>query len=268
MPIACQLISALRALCPCVALQLAAAAPAQVVFSTYGPSDSYSNSFISATFAGYGKNAARFVPTTGAEFNQIETSLSRVSGPPGIVGTMLMVVPEVLATGGPSGSGPQPGTLPIWCSTSVNATLDARAIYTFTGPRASLIAGQAYWVVIEASDATNWYHSLPPLFGNTAFKNGSPWIAMTSAILPAMRISNVATSTTTGPCCNTASGGCIVLESTACVALGLRYGPTGAACAPGPSAACPACPADFDHSGDLSVQDIFNYLGAWFAGCP
>ncbi len=29
-----------------------------------------------------------------------------------------------------------------------------------------------------------------------------------------------------------------------------------------------SCPADFDHSGGLSVQDIFEFLNAWFAGGP
>ncbi len=28
------------------------------------------------------------------------------------------------------------------------------------------------------------------------------------------------------------------------------------------------CPADFNNSGALEVQDIFDFLGAWFAGCP
>jgi hypothetical protein len=28
------------------------------------------------------------------------------------------------------------------------------------------------------------------------------------------------------------------------------------------------CKADFDGSGDVSVQDIFEYLNAWFAGDP
>ena len=28
-----------------------------------------------------------------------------------------------------------------------------------------------------------------------------------------------------------------------------------------------ACAADFNQSGTLWVQDIFDFLGAWFAGC-
>ena len=31
---------------------------------------------------------------------------------------------------------------------------------------------------------------------------------------------------------------------------------------------CHPCPADFNHSGALEVQDIFDFLGAWFAGLP
>ena len=30
----------------------------------------------------------------------------------------------------------------------------------------------------------------------------------------------------------------------------------------------PFCRADFNHSGAVSVQDIFDYLAAWFAGVP
>jgi probable HAF family extracellular repeat protein len=30
----------------------------------------------------------------------------------------------------------------------------------------------------------------------------------------------------------------------------------------------PACPADFNHSGGLEIQDIFDFLNAWFAGSP
>jgi hypothetical protein len=29
-----------------------------------------------------------------------------------------------------------------------------------------------------------------------------------------------------------------------------------------------ACWADYDRSGVLAVQDIFDFLNGWFAGCP
>jgi hypothetical protein len=28
----------------------------------------------------------------------------------------------------------------------------------------------------------------------------------------------------------------------------------------------PGCPGDFNNSGMATVEDIFNFLGAWFAG--
>jgi hypothetical protein len=30
----------------------------------------------------------------------------------------------------------------------------------------------------------------------------------------------------------------------------------------------PCCRSDFNKSGTVSVQDIFDYLNAWFAGSP
>jgi hypothetical protein len=30
----------------------------------------------------------------------------------------------------------------------------------------------------------------------------------------------------------------------------------------------PVCAADFNQSGIVSVQDIFDFLAAYFAGCP
>jgi hypothetical protein len=37
---------------------------------------------------------------------------------------------------------------------------------------------------------------------------------------------------------------------------------------PGPIGATPACRADFNIDGVLNSQDIFDYLNAWFTGCP
>lgn len=70
---------------------------------------------------------------------------------------------------------------------------------------------------------------------------------------------------TTGACCNPRNGQCTVLDSTNCTALGLNFLGLGAACSP---AACTACPADFNLSGAVTVQDIFDFLASYFAGCP
>ncbi len=37
---------------------------------------------------------------------------------------------------------------------------------------------------------------------------------------------------------------------------------------PGPINSTPACSVDFNRDGSLNTQDIFDYLSAWFVGCP
>ncbi len=61
-----------------------------------------------------------------------------------------------------------------------------------------------------------------------------------------------------GGCCD--NGYCEIVAQTACQWMFLGANST---CGP---ASC--CPSDFDLSGTLSVQDIFAYLNAWFAGDP
>ncbi len=34
------------------------------------------------------------------------------------------------------------------------------------------------------------------------------------------------------------------------------------------NATTPCCKADFDHNGSVTIDDIFNYLNAWFSGSP
>jgi hypothetical protein len=70
-----------------------------------------------------------------------------------------------------------------------------------------------------------------------------------------------------GACCHGAT--CQSITSPSCAAIvGARF-LGGTSCTPvaagGPN---PCCPADFNNSGGLSPQDIFDFLNAWFAGCP
>jgi hypothetical protein len=37
---------------------------------------------------------------------------------------------------------------------------------------------------------------------------------------------------------------------------------------PGPIVSTPSCAADFNRDGSLNVSDVFDYLSAWFDGCP
>jgi hypothetical protein len=70
----------------------------------------------------------------------------------------------------------------------------------------------------------------------------------------------------TGACCQGST--CTVTTPSSC--SGTFLGP-GVSCAPlakGGSRLNPCCPADINASGAVSVQDIFDFLAAYFGGCP
>jgi hypothetical protein len=68
-----------------------------------------------------------------------------------------------------------------------------------------------------------------------------------------------------GACCNPRTGACVVLESALCTPLGTFRG-TGTSCSPNQ---CPIrCPADFNGVNGVTVQDIFDFLSAFFTNCP
>jgi hypothetical protein len=69
-----------------------------------------------------------------------------------------------------------------------------------------------------------------------------------------------------GACC--AGSSCSVSSQAACVGTNTAYAGNGTACnAPG-NATTPCCKADFNHAGGTTVQDIFDFLAAYFSGSP
>jgi hypothetical protein len=67
---------------------------------------------------------------------------------------------------------------------------------------------------------------------------------------------------------------CTLTTQAACV-LPRRFLGNGAACAPGTAPATtgwpgfnPCCKADFNANGARSVQDLFDFLAAYFGPCP
>jgi|GEM_PF-4276112 len=74
-------------------------------------------------------------------------------------------------------------------------------------------------------------------------------------------------NTSTGACCNTSTGACAVVTDTACASLGGTFSGNNTLCVPNPCTPVANCPADFNNSGGVSVQDIFDFLSAYFAGC-
>lgn len=71
-----------------------------------------------------------------------------------------------------------------------------------------------------------------------------------------------------GACCNNATGGCLVVDQSVCVTLGANYRGNGTTCSVGQCTVTPVCRADFNGQNGVDVQDIFEFLNAWFAGCP
>ncbi len=68
----------------------------------------------------------------------------------------------------------------------------------------------------------------------------------------------------TGACCTGST--CAVTTAAACTGANRRFTAVNTACnAPG-DYTLPCCRADFNQSGGLSIQDIFDFLNAWFAG--
>jgi hypothetical protein len=70
----------------------------------------------------------------------------------------------------------------------------------------------------------------------------------------------------TGACC--VPGGCAVVTASACAGLPGSFRGAGAACNPGGGAATPCCVANFHQSGAVTVQDVFDFLAAFFANAP
>ena len=64
---------------------------------------------------------------------------------------------------------------------------------------------------------------------------------------------------TTGACCNPSTGACSMTTQTQCTSKLVAT----ASCKPNP-----CCYADFSGNNALDIPDVFQFLNAWFAGCP
>ncbi len=66
-----------------------------------------------------------------------------------------------------------------------------------------------------------------------------------------------------GACCKP-NDTCVVTSRDMCVMQSGRWNGRGTGCMP----ATLCCRADFDRNGTLAPGDIFEFLNAWFVGCP
>jgi hypothetical protein len=69
-----------------------------------------------------------------------------------------------------------------------------------------------------------------------------------------------------GACCD--GSACTITLAADCAAVGTRFAGPGTTCNPLANPASPCCKADFNQADGLNVQDIFNFLAAWFSAEP
>lgn len=68
-----------------------------------------------------------------------------------------------------------------------------------------------------------------------------------------------------GACCSGTT--CVLVPAAACVGGAARFDGAGA-CNTSGNVSAPCCIADFNQSGDRTLRDLFDFLGAWFALIP
>lgn len=69
-----------------------------------------------------------------------------------------------------------------------------------------------------------------------------------------------------GACCRGST--CVASTQAACTGPNTVFAGANTTCNVFPSATTPCCLADFNHSGMVTVQDIFDFLGAYFTSSP
>ncbi len=88
---------------------------------------------------------------------------------------------------------------------------------------------------------------------------GSPGTAATSGS------GNIIITGTDNPCNGACCSGSTCLSTSQAACTGSFSGP-GSTCNASGNNTTPCCRADFNHAGGLNVQDIFDFLAAWFSG--
>jgi hypothetical protein len=71
---------------------------------------------------------------------------------------------------------------------------------------------------------------------------------------------------TMGACCRGST--CAVESSDTCTGAGTSYAGASTTCNVPGNYTAPCCKADFNRNGTIEVQDIFDFLNAWFASDP
>lgn len=236
----------------------APAARADTVFNSFGPNDAFLQFGTPFSISGGSQfeQAVRFVPAATVQVTDVRL-FARATGGNNVSSLRVVITTE---------SGTLPAAGEVW-SSNPQIVNTSGALVVFTSPTsASLTAGQPYWLLIQGTQADGnaavTVRGDPPVQGTRAQRTSlGAWTRTDGTDLPAVRIEGASG----GACCNTENGGCVILDSARCQTLGLRFDGVGVTCSP---ASCRACPGDYNRSGVKSVQDLFDFLAAYFSACP
>ena len=113
-------------------------------------------------------------------------------------------------------------------------------------------------------------------FGSTSTSNcvtmsqaqcGAPGVGGTYKGNASVCSPNPCAAVATGTCCKGST--CVTgVAASACTGADTLYVAGGTTCNASGNRKTPCCEADFNHVGGITVQDIFDFLGAWFAKNP
>ena len=226
----------------------AAAARGAVILDTFGPGDAFgATGGVSVTL--FANAGVRFVPTTTASLTDITVAMKSTSG------ATIALSLCVDANG-------HPGT--TLASTTVAVAAGDPQVYhaRYDTPRI-LAASATYWIkAVPVAGTATW---MPNTIGATGYSftlASGAWNSSTSGATPALRLEDLPLQST-GACCQGST--CVVAEELLCRGPNVRFTGNGVACN-AVGSVTPCCKADFNQSGALSVQDIFDFLAAWFGG--
>ncbi len=261
-------------------------ARADEVFSNFDPDGAFHPGFnsvaASARGAGspFGARATRFAAAfhaTGSDFTLDLVTLPLSQAVSAGIGDFLVVR---LAAEAPGGLGMPGATIEVLSMNQpvpqfANPFTTTVTFNSITHPR--LIAGVHYFIVTELSEFPTlagaqqvdfrWYlntsgTTVPAWQQQSQTLPTDPWDGVSQLDSVAFRIDG--TPIIIGACCNPATGTCAIVEAASCQSLGLRVIDGVQTCDPSPCD--PPRPADFDGDGVVNVQDIFDFLAAWFGG--
>ncbi len=129
-----------------------------------------------------------------------------------------------------------------------------------------LTAGTTYWIKavpgVGGGSAT-WMLNTTGQTGYASTTATGSWVS-NGGVGPAFRLEDNSAPPLSGACC--AGSICAISSITACNVNNARFAGIGTSCNAVGNTTTPCCKADFNQSGSVSVQDIFDYLAAWFAG--